>query len=55
MSIGYGAGVIVMLSYVQDITQGFFAILGRSPRAFQIENISMVNHYIGKIVIIVQY
>ena len=37
---------------VQDFTeymQGFFfAILGRGPRAFQIGEISAVNHYFGK-------
>ena len=37
-----------------SITRKFLAILGRGTRAFQIWKISMVNHYIGKIVI-VQY
>ena len=32
------------MKHVRD----FFAILGRGPRAFQIEKISAVNYYFGK-------
>ena len=34
--------------YIDILFQGFFAILGRGPSAFQIGKISAVNHYFGK-------
>ena len=42
--------------YGFEFSQGFFfAIFGRSPRAFHIGKISMVNPKIGKFVIVHNY